>query len=229
MDEARRQRAVHSLLPPALAADDRFLVLEQLASRLNELDLSRLLVYLVDTVEASALPALAEQLHIHGEGWQLTKDEAEKRRLLKRAIELHRYKGTPWAIQHVLNALSLSGRIQEWFEADYNSDGSNGAPFHFKVDIDLTTRGIDQATVQSLEALINEYKNVRSRLEALRLSLTNRSTTPVVAAAMVSGEIVTVFPYYLPSELTQQSAVPNIGIGHWSVERTTLYPQNATR
>jgi phage tail P2-like protein len=104
------------LLPPPLAGDERFQALGQLAARISDIDLSTLLVYLVDTVNASALPNLAEQLHILGEGWQFARDDDERRRLLKRAIELHRYKGTRWAIQQVLETLALSGQISEWFE-----------------------------------------------------------------------------------------------------------------
>ena len=101
------------LLPPPLAGDERFQALGQLAARISDMDLSPLLVYLVDTVNASALPNLAEQLHILGEGWQFARDDDERRRLLKRAIELHRYKGTRWAIQQVLETLALSGQISE--------------------------------------------------------------------------------------------------------------------
>ncbi|MDI5349547.1 phage tail protein, partial [Salmonella enterica subsp. enterica serovar Kentucky] len=39
-----------------------------------------------------------------------------KRELIKQAIELHKYKGTPWAVRRVLEILSLPGTISEWFE-----------------------------------------------------------------------------------------------------------------
>lgn len=59
-------------------------------------------------VDASALPALAEQFHVQGlEGWLFTTDEREKRELIKQAIELHKYKGTIWAVRRVLEILSL--------------------------------------------------------------------------------------------------------------------------
>lgn len=55
------------LLPPPLASDERFSVLANIAAeRFAQIDLTALLVYLVDIVDASALPSLAGQLHVQG-------------------------------------------------------------------------------------------------------------------------------------------------------------------
>ncbi len=205
------------LLQPPLAGDARFQALGQIAARLNDIDLSPLLVYLIDTVNASALPHQAEQFHIMGyEGWKFAGDDDARRRLIKRAIELHRHKGTKWALRQVLETLQLNGEITEWFEY-------GGAPGYFRVGVDLSSRGIDADTFDALVALINEYKNVRSHLDRLTLSLRNVSQVPVVAATMLCGEVATVYPYEL-TELTAMSRVPRIGIGHWSVETVTVYP-----
>ncbi len=40
------------------------------------------------------------------EGWLNTKTDDEKRALIKKAIELHRYKGTKYALNNVLNSLN---------------------------------------------------------------------------------------------------------------------------
>ncbi len=202
-------------LPPVLAGDERFQTLGKLTARISDIDRSPVLVYLVDQVNASALPHLAEQLHLLGEGWQFARDDDERRKLLKRAVELHRYKGTPWAIQQVLETLALSGQICEWFQY-------GGQPYHFKINVDLSTRGIDEATFDALVALITEYKNVRSHLELLSLSLVNRSPVPSIAAATLGGEVATVYPYQL-TDLNQNSAL-QLGIAHWSVETVTVYP-----
>ncbi len=53
------------LLPPPLASDERFSILANIAAeRFAQIDLTALLVYLVDIVDASALPSLAEQFHV---------------------------------------------------------------------------------------------------------------------------------------------------------------------
>lgn len=94
-------------LPLPLAADLRFQTLGALAGRLNAIDLQPLLVYLVDTVNASALQALAEQFSLVGDGWELAESDEARRGLIRGAIELHRYKGTPWAIREVIRRLGL--------------------------------------------------------------------------------------------------------------------------
>lgn len=112
-----------SLLPPSLAGDPRFAALESLTGRLSSLDLLPLLVYLIDTVDASALSWLAEQFSLLGaDGWSLAESEEARRNLIKSAIELHRYKGTPWAIREVIRRLGfgeveiiegLAGRVRD--------------------------------------------------------------------------------------------------------------------
>ncbi|MFP5420991.1 MAG: phage tail protein I [Gammaproteobacteria bacterium] len=207
-------------LPPALAGDERFAVLcELLQEEFDNLDLSPMLVYLVDVVPPQVLPHLADQFHVMGlEGWRYARDDQEQRELIKRAIELHRYKGTPWAIEQVLVTLNLSGRVSEWYEY-------GGSPYRFRVDIELTDRGIDEATYDALVDLIREYKNKRSRLDALTVALTNRSQVPVIAAALIGGEITTIYPLQLDS--VEQASPVFIGAGLATIEITTIYPLEA--
>jgi len=69
-----------------------------------ENDISKLLVYIIDSVDASALNWLAWQFHI--EGWELAQTEQEKRNLIRRAIQLHKFKGTLFGIK---TACQLAG------------------------------------------------------------------------------------------------------------------------
>lgn len=99
------------LLQPSLRGDVRMEALARLAARISALPVSTPLVNLFDLVDASALPALGEQFHILGvEGWNLAGTEAARRALLKRAIELHRHKGTPWAVRSWLECLETFTR-----------------------------------------------------------------------------------------------------------------------
>jgi len=89
-----------------------------------------------------------------------------KRRLIKSAIELHRYKGTKYALLKVLEALGLSGDIKEWFEY-------GGEPYRFKVYVSSIP---SEELWQKLIHLINEYKNERSWLDAIGIHSESRST-----------------------------------------------------
>lgn len=91
-----------------LAGDPRFKALAALSERLSDLDRTVLLVYLVDLVTPEALPHLAEQFHVMGlEGWAAADTEDARRQLIKQSIELHRHKGTPWAMKRALAPLGL--------------------------------------------------------------------------------------------------------------------------
>ncbi|HFY2924568.1 TPA: phage tail protein I [Salmonella enterica subsp. enterica serovar Typhimurium] len=206
------------LLPPPLASDERFSILANIAAeRFAQIDLTALLVYLVDIVDASALPSLAEQFHVQGlEGWLFAANEPEKRELIKQAIELHKYKGTPWAVRRVLEILSLPGTISEWFEY-------GGKAYFFKVEIKLINQGMDENLFNNLVDLIHEYKNVRSKLEALIVWIINQSAIPVIGSALYGGEITTVLPFQVLE--VQQTKPIYFGTGQWSLEITSIYPE----
>ncbi|APK24769.1 MULTISPECIES: phage tail protein I [Escherichia] len=206
------------LPPPPLASDERFSILANIAAeRFAQLDLTALMVYLIDQVDASALPALAEQFHVQGlEGWLFTTDEREKRELIKQAIELHKYKGTIWAVRRVLEILSLPGTISEWFEY-------GGRAYFFKVDIALVDKGLDENLFNDLVELIHEYKNTRSKLEALIVWIINQSAIPVIGCALYGGELTTVLPFQIRE--VQHNTSIYYGTGQWSLEITSIYPE----
>ncbi|CAH5051526.1 hypothetical protein AI2839V1_0230, partial [Enterobacter cloacae] len=206
------------LLPPPLASDERFSILANIAAeRFAQIDLTVLLVYLVDLVDASALPSLASQFHIQGlEGWLFAESEQERRDLIKQAIELHKYKGTPWAVRRVLEILSLPGNISEWFEY-------GGKAYFFKVEIKLINQGMNEDLFYSLVDLIHEYKNVRSKLEALIVWIISQSAIPIIGCALYGGEITTILPFQI-TEIQQIKPI-YFGTGQWSLEITSIYPE----
>ncbi len=162
--------------------------MDDLFSRFNSLDTEKLLVNLIDKVDASALPHLAEQFHIMGnEGWLQVKTEEEKRNLIKEAIIIHRYKGTKYAIVKVLEMLNLEGKVKEWHEY-------SGNPYYFKVEAGFANRGADQEIISKLEDLILEYKNERSFLESLEIFLISSCSAPKYGVITLTGDVIKVEP-----------------------------------
>jgi len=207
-------------LPPALASDPRFsalcdLLWEQHAS----LPLDKLLLYLIDITPEAALLPLAEQFHVMGiEGWAFAQTDTQRRTLIKRSIELHRSKGTKWAIKQILVTLGMTGVVSEWFEY-------GGQPYHFRIDVDLSGRGMQPDDVARLVELIAQYKNVRSHLDGLHLSLTVASDVPRIGCAMFTGQVTTLYPW-TPAPLAQ-SATPHLAVGCCAIACVTLFPQEA--
>ena len=113
-----------------------FEVFSQTAEQLfRDVDLSPAMVYLVDTVNANALPFLAAQFDVEGfKGWNLATTDTQKRDLIKSAIELKRKRGTPFAIKRALASIGFTNvEIQEGiqvglgpfnYDGEYNYDGT---------------------------------------------------------------------------------------------------------
>jgi P2-related tail formation protein len=150
---------------------------KMIESRMNAIDLTPLLIYLVDIAPSEALYHLADQFNVLGfKGWFLCSNDDERRSLIKRAIELHRYKGTPWAIKEALKSIGFyDAKIQEhaggiFYDGvnDYNGmsvyGGGGWATFRIQL-LDLgETKGISTESLATIIQMINEYKNARSTL-----------------------------------------------------------------
>jgi phage tail P2-like protein len=149
---------IKDLTPPSIRELQH--VLDTFDTSFEELKkhIIKVLIYpRIDEIEdEKLLDLLAWQFHI--EGYDQAQTIQEKRNLIKNAIELHRYKGTPYAIKKVFQALGLDASLQEWFDYD-------GEPYKFKVLVKSIIQ--DEDTYRRLIELINEYKNVRSWLDAI--------------------------------------------------------------
>lgn len=79
---------------------------------------------------------------------------------------MHRYKGTKFALEEVFKIIDIEGNVTEWFEY-------KGKPYHFKISLDVSQKSLDENSINLLLLLIDEYKNVRSKLEKLNIYLTS--------------------------------------------------------
>lgn len=173
-----------NILASGISTYDHLAVFDKIAkARIDMIEIESLLVYIIDTVPSSALQTIAEQFNVMGyKGWSLTTSDSEKRSLIKKAIELHRYKGTPWAIKEALKSVGYAGAtIQEHvginYDGQYDYDGdvsygtSNWAKFSIQLDLG-DNKGISSDQITTIVALINEYKNVRSHLITVSFAAT---------------------------------------------------------
>lgn len=159
-------------------------IFDELFTRFQELDVECLLVYLFDKVEESALVHLSEQFHIMGnEGWNNCTTIDEKRNLIKNSLNLHKYRGTKFALKRALNILGVESEVYEWFEY-------SGKPFHFKVSVDIEKISLDKEFEKYLLDTIFANKNVRSQLETLIAYLLQTTNTQFASAVITSEEIL---------------------------------------
>ena len=203
---------------PVLAQDPTFGPLAKLTERLTGLDQTRLLIYLVDLVEDDALPYLGEQFHIMGEeGWDFAADDAARRVLIKSAIELHRYKGTLWAIKQALTRLGL-----ERFTLVEHPEGAHWA--EFDLDITVVDRPLTETIYPQITELIDTYKPERSHLRRLVVSVASRGAIHH-AAAIMAGDTISIRPYQITEATAQPCHAPRLAFGFFSWMTTEIRPQ----
>lgn len=94
--------------PYIIAREPKFTTLADLSLRSKQFNTAGVMTNLVDLVPAEHLDLLAEKWSVTDfDGWLLAESEEAKRKLIKRAIELHRYKGTPWAMREIIRQLGF--------------------------------------------------------------------------------------------------------------------------
>lgn len=164
-------------LPPALASDERFALLcELLKETFDSLDINAMLVYLVDLVKPQLLPVLADQFSLIDEAaWLLAESEDAKRNLIKSSAELHRFKGTPWAIREVIRLLGFGEVvIQEGLNNQtydgaitYDGDHVHGNPASWPLYRVFLQRVITNDQAMLLRRLLLSVAPARCRLVSL--------------------------------------------------------------
>jgi len=125
---------------------------------------SELLVYNIDQVDAKAIPALAEQFDVLGyKGMRLAKTEDDQRQIIKRAIELHRYKGTIWSLKEAMKSVGFT-------DVTINEHVS-GHWANFSITLLNDGVGITDSSILELRKMIEEYKPQRSNLIAIDMEI----------------------------------------------------------
>lgn len=162
-------------LPPPLEGDISLRTLGRLAGRLDNIDLSVLMVFLVDIVDSSALPWLGEQFSLSGDGWELAESDDVRRMLIKAAIELHRYKGTPWSIREVIRRFGFgevdliegTGRLSYDGNRSYNGLFVHGDAAAWAVYRVILKQPITNAQAAMLRQTLAAFAPARCHLASL--------------------------------------------------------------
>lgn len=173
------------------------------AARFAAIDLTVLLIYMIDTVDVDALPILAEQFDLLGvKGWSFAATEKQQRDMLKRAIELHTIKGT---IAGIKTALSLIGytnsevaeHVGLYYDNTYVHDGTinygSGEWYNFMVTgVPSAGISVNAELLTKTIAIINEFKNLRSRLISFNLAMQEAESSlfsESIALQITSGSV----------------------------------------
>ncbi|MCH2276983.1 phage tail protein I [Thalassospira sp.] len=205
-----------SLLPPNATAAER--AIEATDSHIDTLDVLIDTVWDPATCPPAFLPWLAWSFSV--DTWDPEWPVAVKRQVIAESFDVHRRKGTRGAIRRALEAMDLDLiRIIEWFEDEPQQD-----PYTFRIEVGTVSRGLTENERKQILATIEATKNVRSHMNDLRIYLQQMSKAPILAAALTTGEITTIYPYAI-TDRTVQTAKPFLAAGIYGAEIATVYPQ----
>jgi phage tail P2-like protein len=150
-----------NILASAISNIPHFAAFDQLAEeRMSTIQLDKLLIYIIDTVDASALPWLAKQFNVLGyRGMRLAQTEAQQRQVIKTAILLKRYAGTPWAVKQALISIGYPDAIL--------IENAGVGPYgwaQFRIELNVGDNSISADKLEELIQMINIYKGARNHL-----------------------------------------------------------------
>lgn len=172
-----------SILPDSIAIFENIAAFDLAAKAwIDDIKIEELLVYNVDRVNSKALPLLAAQFDVLGKkGWNLCQTDTERRALIKRAIELHRYKGTPWAIKQALKSIGFQNVVIE--------EHTSGHWARFKVYLDNNQVTLTTSLFASVMDMINEYKNARSLLDGVFITIAVDDEVEITDEASINEQL----------------------------------------
>lgn len=197
------------LLPSGIA-DARSRALLEVMDRLDAVDRGVLLTYRIDSVPSAALYALAWQFDVVGlGGWDLAATDAQRRDLLRRAIEFHRRAGTPWVITEALKAVGWpdadvdehfgAARYDGTFTYDATitySFGSAWAKFAVIVGEVADDYALSTALATLFRGIIERWKNARSQLVELAFAVPAiADTIPALGEDLMPIDLTTYHRY----------------------------------
>lgn len=88
--------------------DPKYKALADLSLRLPKLPIQQVMTTLIDILGDEYMPLLAGKWSVTGDdGMMLADSQDNKKALIAKAVELHRHKGTAWAIREVLRQLGF--------------------------------------------------------------------------------------------------------------------------
>lgn len=174
--------------------------MEALAKRPAEI--SQLSLYpRIDELPEALLDILAYDFKV--DWWDRNYSIEEKRRTLKGSWYVHKHLGTKAAVETAIRAIYPLTTVEEWFEY-------GGEPYHFRLNIDITSDSGDMARQRRVLERLNFYKNLRSHNDGVRYFLMpekswalagggfvgsreiNRTEIPVPPLKKPGGEVITI-------------------------------------
>lgn len=174
-----------NLLPPNTTQLEKKLTeVSSSAFNLNG-DLSSLIR--IDDAPSAYLSILAWQFSV--DRWQEDWTDDVKRGQIKNSINVHRHKGTNYALRKIIESFGYSLTVHEWWQ-----ESPMNAPGTFQITIETNGQALSERTYKTLIELLHDAKPLTRELKGIEINVINVEGETNVAAAMYCGEDITIYP-----------------------------------
>ena len=151
--------------------------------RFSELQLDKILIDLVDNIPSELLEDVAYQFDVLGvKGYGLTTNDSERRELIKKGIQLHRYKGTLYAVEESLKSIGFGDAIVTEHVAGHWAK--------FSIKVNILGKTISATQIQQLKDMVAVWKNARSHLVDVNVEIAIDDSI-TIDADFKKGEVFT--------------------------------------
>lgn len=171
------------ILPPNLAADETISnaakAIDAELTAVTQLSRTVLILARIDELDDATVDLLAKQFKV--DFYDASTPLERKRELVRTSIAWHRIKGTPHAVQQVVDALIDGATVQEYWEY-------GGRPYFFKVG-DIKGPLVSSRTIDATVRAIYVAKNTRSHLDGITFVRRPKATARLSTASYVHKRI----------------------------------------
>lgn len=171
------------ILPPNLASDpiisNAAKAIDAELTAVTQLSRTVLILARIDELPEEVIDLLAKQFKV--DFYDANTPLPRKRELVRTSIAWHRRKGTPYAVQQVVDTLIDGATVQEYWEY-------GGRPYFFRVG-DIRGPLVSSRTVDATVRAIKVAKNTRSHLDGITFVRKPRATVRLSTASYVHKRI----------------------------------------
>lgn len=163
----------------------------------ENIDLTTMMVYLVDTVSSDVLPFLAIQFDVDGfKGYDQCTTDEQRRELIKNAILLHKEVGTVSSIRKACSLIGLEPKSIEENVPLYAGGRNIWCAFRIRLSVEDLGR-LSSTSLTSLKSFIDYYKNARSVLTEIFFELDFDDNVTLSESLELVGTVNTVGDFSL--------------------------------
>lgn len=157
----------------------------------------------IDQLPEDLLDILAHDFKV--DWWDHSYSLEEKRRTLKDSWRVHKTLGTKAAVETAISAIYPHTKVLEWWEY-------GGEPYHFRLDINITSDSGDRERQRRVLERLNFYKNLRSHVDGIRYFLMPEKSWAVAGGLFAGSRSIDRVSIRIPPTLKSPGGRSALGV-----------------